>query len=571
MRSMRCSAAFAAPAALLALALPAGAVKLRVRGAAALEARAVPAGGNVEVRGLLRDDAGYAIAAAHVRLSIRDRRGTAEVAASLPAAQACGTTQKAMLHEAPDELVIDTDAAGAFCVRLATPAIAGRVALRYPGTEGYLAASVELAVDTTRRSLALRFDPEPSLIPLDRPTHVLWVETGLEPEGAEDAGARDVLQLTLSDERGSELSRVAVRAGDRAQLQLASRDLAPPGPGKLVVRFAGSDTIAPAAKSASVQRTTRVGLRLAAPVARADPEQGAEIAVAVASAFGAVPGGTLEALLDGESVGTARVALGAARLVATFEPRRRDTERLVVRYLPDAPWWIAGSPLQVELPVAGPSGWRRLPWALGAAAILGWLARGWRRPARSRAAREDEPAPPPSGRASVELIEAGPPRSGWRGRVLDAHDGSPVPGARVAILVPAFAGEGLAGSAHAADDGSFRLEHAEGLPREGVRLEVSARWHATLERPLPPPGHVAIAVVTRRRALLERLVRWAARRGRPWMERGEPTPGALARIARRQGKPEVERWARHVESAAYGPDPVDEAAEARSREHEPRR
>ena len=153
----------------------------------------------------------------------------------------------------------------------------------------------------------------------------------------------------------------------------------------------------------------------------------------------------------------------------------------------------------------------------------------------------------------------------------DAHDGTPVVGARVAVLIPAFGGEGVATSTYSDETGTFRLEHVADLPPEGARLEAAARWHATLERPLPPAGHVAIGLVTRRRALLERLVRWAVKKGRPFMDRGEPTPGAVARAAHQQRRSEVESWARAVERAAYGREPVDETEERKVKEREPGR
>jgi hypothetical protein len=153
--------------------------------------------------------------------------------------------------------------------------------------------------------------------------------------------------------------------------------------------------------------------------------------------------------------------------------------------------------------------------------------------------------------------------------VLDAHDGMPVRGARIVINVPAFGGGGRAASALSDDEGRFELPHVRGSDVEGTQIEASARWHTKLLRPLPAAGFVAIHLISRRRALLERLVEWSGRMGRPWTDRGEPTPGHVARVARERRAGQVQAWAEAVEQAAYGPEAPEEADEQRVREREP--
>jgi len=115
--------------------------------------------------------------------------------------------------------------------------------------------------------------------------------------------------------------------------------------------------------------------------------------------------------------------------------------------------------------------------------------------------------------------------------------------------------------------GAFTLE---GAYRSDARLVVSSADHATHEQALPPPSVLRVALVTRRRALLERLVRWARQRGAPFDGAPEPTPGHVRRAAARHDAGEVEAWAGRVEQAVYGPDRVDEAREREAREAEPR-
>jgi len=167
----------------------------------------------------------------------------------------------------------------------------------------------------------------------------------------------------------------------------------------------------------------------------------------------------------------------------------------------------------------------------------------------------------------LDVIEVGPVRSGWRGRVLDAHEGAAIAGARVAIIAPSFEGDGLKASALTDDDGRFELPATERV--EGSRLEATARWHATLSKPLPPAGHVVVSLVSRRRAVLGRLVEWANRMGKPWTRPGDPTPGHVASVARGRHAEDVGDWARSVEHAAFGPEPPDEDEERRIHDQEP--
>jgi hypothetical protein len=110
------------------------------------------------------------------------------------------------------------------------------------------------------------------------------------------------------------------------------------------------------------------------------------------------------------------------------------------------------------------------------------------------------------------------------------------------------------------------LQHP--LP-EGARLRVWAPMHSEVERALPPQGRVSIALTSRRRAVLRRLIRWARALGAPWARGGEPTPGEIADIAARRGDSRTARWAEGIQAAAFGRAPVDEALETALREAEP--
>jgi hypothetical protein len=112
----------------------------------------------------------------------------------------------------------------------------------------------------------------------------------------------------------------------------------------------------------------------------------------------------------------------------------------------------------------------------------------------------------------------------------------------------------------AAADGSFHVP--DPTFSSGTLVEVTAPFHATLTAPLPGPGVLQLSLISRRRALLDRLVHWAERRGKPWTRpSGDPTPGHVAGVADQESEVQVGRWARTVERLAYGPNPPDAAAE----------
>jgi hypothetical protein len=205
---------------------------------------------------------------------------------------------------------------------------------------------------------------------------------------------------------------------------------------------------------------------------------------------------------------------------------------------------------------------RRLPWALFLLALAAWIGLAWRRPRPAPRDRTRRASAQGVVQPAIVWQPADGRAEGWIGRVIDAHDESPIAGARIEVVTAAGAV-----SASSDADGLFRLEPATNVV-DGV-LSVSAPWHSRLERPLPPPGRLSVALATRRRALLGRLVELAAgaRRG---TEVGEPTPDEVARQAADAARADTAAWARAVEGAAYGPDPVDAEREAAVSALEPR-
>jgi hypothetical protein len=267
------------------------------------------------------------------------------------------------------------------------------------------------------------------------------------------------------------------------------------------------------------------------------------------------------------------VQAGQASVVVSFPADRAGSVPLSLRYVPSSPWWRAGAPLELAVPVSGPGVIRQVVLGLLVAACAAWVVAGWRRaPKRLAPLGADRTTVPPSGRAGVQVLGATSGQSDWRGTVADAHEGTPIAGAALRIVVPSFQGSGVVAEATSDARGAFVLElpaeHAS--RRSDARLVVESSLHSTFEQGLPSPSVLAVALVTRRRALLERLVRWARRAGAPYDGPPEPTPGHVRRVANRGDAADVEAWARRVESAAFGDEAVDATHEDEVRAAEPR-
>jgi hypothetical protein len=554
---------------------------VRVRGATRIEARVAPRTGGVVVEGSLRDDVGAPIPNAHVSITFATAASNSTgpaVPLPLPRPQTCrGWRTAHPPHLAPDEYVVDTDERGAFCIEtpLGTegPARPKEVAatFRYGGSPLYDPTQAEVAVDLGSPAVSLTFDPQPRTISLDEDTFSLGVRlaSGWFP--------RDGAHLVVRDERGARLGTAAVDPSGLAHLDIATKDLAGPGRGELRVDVEGTLPVAPPTLVASIERHARVQVVPRAATATGVAEDGIPVEVAVRWARGIVPSGALEARLadHGEPVGGGTVRDGLGQVVLAFAPDGAERAKAVLRFLPDAPWWEGGHDAAVELVLEPPSAWRRAPWllfavAMGSFALRGWWQPGVRRLSRSKGAPREPVSPGP-----IREVRPLPRNQGWRGRVVDAHEGRPVPDAEIAILVPVFPGasggaprEGVVAKTRTDDEGRFTLSEAR--LAEGARLHVRATWHAKLDQPCPPSGEIVVAMVSRRRALLDRLVSWSKSQLGPWTKRADPTPEEVAARARQKQRTdaraehraaEVSAWAKAVETAAYGPKPIDEEAE----------
>jgi hypothetical protein len=515
------------------------AVRLRVRGETRLEARAYRHLQATVVEGRVYDDAGAPLAGREVHLSLGEGGDPGG---------AIGCAAGAHVRTQGTTLVVSSDEGGRFCVRL--PAAQGKfvVAARTDETELVGPAMLSLDVDTSKRAMALRFDPEPRTIALDDPPASIDAVAEREADGTKVPAVGATLVLT--DERATTLATAVAGAAGRATFALPKDALGSAGRGELRVSFAGDVDTMSASHVASVQREARVDVVAPAEIA-GTPEDGVPLDVEARSRGGIVEG-TVEVLAGTTPVGAATLEGGRARVVATFVTPASERAELRVRVLPSAPHFRPGADAVVQLTAAPPSPWRQAPLAAGALAIGAWLLVGRiERKRRAMAPKAPKPAEP-AGVPSLRIVAAAERHErGWRGRVVDAHDGTGIARARVSVERASFSGTEVVTSTFTDADGAFALEHAV-----GERLVAEGPLHAALDRPLPPAGALEIALVSRRRRILDRFAAWA--RGKMFGAGPEPTPGMVRRGAE---DPAVARWADAVERTAFDAEIVDARAE----------
>jgi hypothetical protein len=548
-----------------------GAVKVRVLAATRLEARAdrEPGTSNgVVLRGTLRDDVGSPVPSSHVTISILAEGGRGP-ALPLPRALRCSPALAPDAHDphiAPDEYVVDTDAAGSFCIRNELQLRSGVMRLHFQGSAFFEPSTAEVAFDLGRAAATVIFDPEPRVVSLDRPMYVQGLRVATLGLGRGD------WHVTLRDERQKVLGGAAIAGDGYARIDVRTEELAGPGTGSL---SAALDNVSLSVSGAThaVERHAHVALDLDGPPPEGYPDEGIAIAVRARSVRGDVPSGVVEVTIGDQPVGAARVQDGRALVLARFGAGRAKMTTAQLRYLPDTPWWEPGDPLILNVHVRSPNPWRRAPLVVLALALAAWMAREpllarLRRPRRAPKlghAAED--------RQDMQVVRPRKESGDWAGRVIDAHDGYPLARAKVSIVVPVFPGAGGDGSGivvttDTSESGNFALPATSF--RADARLRVEAPLHATFEEPLPPPAELAIPLISRRRRLLDRLVHWSTRE---WGHGvlSDPTPSqVVARAAaemapgdtiKRERADRVKSWARALERIAFDRAAVDKQAE----------
>jgi hypothetical protein len=531
--------------------------RVQVRGASRLEVRASGPRDQLQVAGTLRDEAGSAIPDALLVVT-----PMADSSAAIPWRSVGRCSEEGSSGAGTIDHTVTTDTSGAFC--LVGALARGEALLRvvYAGGPLHEGTRTDILWNARQQPLSIAFVPRPERVDLDAP-RVLVFARASAPPGSSSEG----LRLVLTGENGQDLASTLSDASGSAHFDFPSTALDGPGMGNLTASFSGTDDLAAAHTTATITRSVRVRLTAREDEVRGDPSRGLTVQVRADSSRGPVPTGAVEATLDHEVVGAGAVVDGSADVVLTYRPTRDTAPRTVLlRYRPDAPFYEQAGSIPVTVTAVAPSPWlRAVPIAL-AIVVAGWLVRGWWRPRRRE--REKTPQPTLRGESSVDIVRPSPARDRWTGKVVDAHDGSPIADARVRVVVPSFVDLDVVVDARTDASGAF--DFTVHTAEKDLRLLVESPYHAEVERPLPPASEMVVALASRRRLLLDRLVRWARRGGKPWHQEPDPTPGHVIRVARGHRGDAVAVWAERVERGAYGPDPVDQRLEKEVRDLEPR-
>ncbi|NUP10085.1 MAG: carboxypeptidase regulatory-like domain-containing protein [Polyangiaceae bacterium] len=531
----------------------ANAVPLRVRGASEVDLLASETESGVKLRGEVSDEMGASLGRVSVKLEALDPSG--RPVRLEPPAPCTQTDPLGRVRHDGSAYVVTTDERGAFCV-VAPGAFKG-FTFRGTFSGNKLIEAADITVSPVpeseqRAQVSVRFESPPSALDLDKDSHTLTVSLRIARSDAQrlfiDATKKQGLELSLEDERGTVLGKVSTGGDGRARFEVRSADLAGPGDGELKVTFTGDKQLMPAKTNLQITRTASAQIEAPSSI-EGDPDAGLPFDVKVTSSHGAVDGGIVEALLGNDAIGTGEVHDGVAKMTVSFAGGAQAKVPVTLRYVPSSPFFRAGPTATVEVAVKGPSPIRQILLAAVGLVLAGWIVAKWRR-APKRDTRESAMPPPPSGRPEILVLERPSGLRGWRGVVNDAHDGYPIAGAELRIIVPAFDGRGELARAVTDKEGTFAID-LDDVPKD-ARLVVEGELHATYEQPLPAPSVLRVALVTRRRALLDRLVRWARARGTPFDSSKEPTPGHVRRVAARTGAQAVEQWASQVEEVAFG-------------------
>ena len=548
--------------------------KAQVQSAGA-SARAL--GAVIAISGTLLDDADHVVGHAPLGVTFVTEDGTRLDARSCTPDNA---PLAPVLHGERGTWTVTTDTDGTFCVRAAARPGTTKATLAWAGTSLLSGSETELTVDPARSIVMLAFDPEPRIVGLAEGARVIDVVATIAA-GAPFVGASaraGGLTLSLSDERDAPLASAVTDVEGHARFVVPEKALGEPGPGELRLVFKGDATHLAARKTMACERRVMVvvsehgvaetnGAGVASDLAShaedADDESSVDLDVTTAAGQ-LVPSGSVEGLVEGAVVGIAPVSLGRSHLVVRMPVATGASAGaamlVAARYVPEVPWYVAGAPKTVPVTARAGTAWKRAAVLVAGLFTLAWFflsrSRVLVRARRPEAETDEGAAREPTAR--IELIAAPDhERTGWSGRVVDAHDGEPVRGASLSLERPSFGSVEIVARATADDDGRFVLDAR--ASRAGDHLTAHGPLHGSVVRDAPPMGELQVSLVSRRRTVLRKLIDWAKRRGAPFEATPEPTPAYIRRMAGEDAR--TVRWAGAVEQAAFGQGAVDRAVE----------
>jgi hypothetical protein len=543
--------------------------RVQVRGIARVDVRAARSAGMLVLSGVVSDDLAAPVVGASVVVTVTDG-SSRDPAPPARRIESCNPAGDRIAAGSAGGIALPTDSESRFCVRLLLAS--GSYVARFEVLPSAFldGTTVDLALDPARKAVTLRFDPEPSTLDIDG--DALSVDAVATTEENGEVSAVPGILLRLSNEADVTLATATTSASGGARLRIAGAELGSPGRGELRVTFAGDADFSMSQHANLVERRTHVRLEgpsATDPIARTtetEDQVTAEVRVVTACAVHgcpASPTGSVAMYRGDKQVGVAPIARGQARVAATQAREGRDAPDdtpLRLRYLPDAPWFVPAYDVLLPRRPRPTSVWGGLLMALAGLGAAAWVVAARWRPRDLASATVAAVVQAPV-RAGVMVVRASAADPGLAGRVVDAHEGEPVAAAQVRLERAGFQGTDVISQVSCDAQGRFELPLVAARP--GDELVVESGLYCTLRSPVSGGGEIEIALILRRRQLIEDLVRWARRRGGRFDARPEPTPGFVRRAA--GDEPHVATWADALERAVYGREVVDEEVETRIR------
>jgi hypothetical protein len=536
-------------------------MEIRVQGKSTIEGELLRSTEKSEYRvmGTLSDELRSPITGRPLVFAVmaRDPRGARQLDA-----RTCPTDATRALRTESSPVVTDKD--GRYCAVLSVGQGAEGFAIQveYQGDADYVGASTLLDPADSREGLHPRLEAPPYRVSLDDEATTFSLRIAPFGEDASSRGRSLSLLLSIRDSVADpaerSLGKLSAADSNIVPVTVSSNDWREAGPAILLVRFAGDAHTRPFELQHPVLRTLRVATTAKDLPLKVTAGEKLSFTCEATTRRGPLSTGSIEIAVDGvpmQVVATSRTGSAAVEVTA---PKTPGAMKVSLRYVPTSEGYVAGAAEDHILDVVEPSPWRHTGWAAAGVFVLVWFALSRRR--IPQVTREPRTATPPPPRAHVELL--GPPSQrnvGWDGLVVDAHEGTPLPGAQICVYQPGFGSVNLLYETESDAEGTFSIP--TGLVGAGAMCELAVRSqrYSSFRTALTAPGHLRVHLVSVRRALLDRLVEWTKRRGAPFRAKPEPTPDWVAEIARIRGHTDVERWANAVSAAAFGPAAPQEA------------
>lgn len=530
--------------------------RLQVRGSSRLEVQVSDQSDSVRIQATLRDETSKPLPGQAIELHVID---TLDKPVRWQWMRGCDTTGSNEVRGS----IITTDAHGKLCVEGQFGLEKCQVRAIFGGDALHEATMTQVTYAAQEPLWKLSFLTSSGRVDLDAARVGILASVSRTPK----APLRGT-PVKLLEHDGTELAVAQADETGALYFDVPSARVWGPGIRELRVSLAEVSNGSQAQATTLVTRVAQVRLTPQHTIISGDTLRGIPLKVAVETLRGPVNEGLVEVMWEGKVVWTATVRDGSAQLLVRIGPQVHEKHNSIeLRYVAQSSYLQASiQNAVVQVQQKAPSRWLQvLPFAL-VLVVGAWLLKGWWRPKR-RTARKGKTAKQVEAQGvagageGVTVIKGRRAAAGrWSGIVVDAHDGTPIEGATLRVMQATYTSERELMRVDTDESGRFAFK-LKARMRE-PRLRVQARFHTELVRELPPGGELLVQLVSRRRALVDRLVGWARGQGTEWREAPEPTPGHVIRVAKAHQASEVEHWATQVEQGAYGAEPVDQAREA---------